>query len=245
MSVLPQIDLELKSLIPPLTAEERDQLEQNILAKRKCHDAIILWNGMILDGHNRFDICVKYGIEFEVREIQLPSKEAAKLWIIENQMGRRNLNEAMRIEMTLAKAEILRAKAKKKLSQAGGDKSKGAPLTEMTSSNDAINVRTSHAKDADVSEGILQNYLQIKAQAHPSLLAQVQAGEVKIGTAHRMLTSEIMKKLDQADKMYKFISRAIPPEGLKAANPSLHGKLAGLADALRVLTMTLAKEEPC
>ena len=45
MFALPRVDPEFKSLIPPLAADEREQLEQNILQARKCHDAIILWEG--------------------------------------------------------------------------------------------------------------------------------------------------------------------------------------------------------
>ena len=65
MSILPNIDPEFKGLIPPLQADEREQLEQNILQACKCHDAIVLWDGKIIDGHNRYEICVKHGIEFE------------------------------------------------------------------------------------------------------------------------------------------------------------------------------------
>jgi len=263
MHTIPRIDRELKALIPPLTEEEREQLEQNILRKRKCHDAIVLWEGAILDGHNRFEICVKHGITFEIKEVQLESKDAAKLWIIENQMGRRNLNDAMRIEMTQRRADILRDVARKRQSSAGGDKTgeqegisdeksnafpktnpdgkgAGALLAKMTSIDDeTINVRELHAQDANVSERTLHNYQKLKAQAHPGLLARVQSGEIKINTAHRMLTSEIIKKLDQADKMYKFVSRAIPPEGLKAANPELYEKLTQLAETLDRLVAAL------
>ena len=101
MFALPQIDPELKSLIPPLSIEERIQLEQNILQARKCRDAIVLWQGIIIDGHNRYEICVKHGIEFEIIELPLPSREAAMVWILDNQLGRRNLHAAAKIELAL------------------------------------------------------------------------------------------------------------------------------------------------
>jgi len=101
-----QIDQEFKNLIPPLLEDEYRQLEQNILTKRKCENAIILWDGRIIDGHNRFYICAEHGIEFELEEMDFESREAAKLWIIENQLGRRNLTDAARIELALCKEEI-------------------------------------------------------------------------------------------------------------------------------------------
>jgi hypothetical protein len=42
-------------------------------------------------GHNRYDICQRHGIEFETQEVKLRDREAAIDWIIDNQLGRRNL----------------------------------------------------------------------------------------------------------------------------------------------------------
>ena len=46
------IDPVLKSLIPPLSDEEFKQLEENIKAEG-CRDALVIWRGTIVDGHNR------------------------------------------------------------------------------------------------------------------------------------------------------------------------------------------------
>lgn len=86
-----QINPEFKSLIPPLADDERRQLEANLLADG-CRDPLVVWNGVLLDGHNRYDICTKHGISFYVDCINLDSKEAAVNWIINNQLGRRNLH---------------------------------------------------------------------------------------------------------------------------------------------------------
>ena len=242
MNILPIIDPEFKGLIPSLSSEEREQLEQNIISKRKCRDAIVLWEGIIIDGHNRYEICVKHGIEFKVEELQLSSREAAKVWILENQLARRNLSKAMRIEVVMLKEELLRKIARKKQSEAGGDKkSEGSLLSKMKQPNDEqYHVRKDIAAESGVSEGTLYSYTQVKEHGSPELLASVQSGELKINTAHRLLTKEIIKQLSRADKMYKFISEAIPPEGLQAANPEMYEKLADLAATLRELISKLA-----
>ncbi len=87
-----QIDPEFKSLIPPLGASEREQLESNLLASG-CRDPLVVWKGhnILLDGHNRYDLCTQHGIEFKTVEIDLPDRMAAHDWIISNQLGRRNL----------------------------------------------------------------------------------------------------------------------------------------------------------
>ena len=87
------IDPEFKKLIPPLSPQERSQLEENILAEG-CRDPLTVWKGqnILLDGHNRYEICDQYGIEFYTIEIELGDREEAKIWILRNQLGRRNLS---------------------------------------------------------------------------------------------------------------------------------------------------------
>jgi len=101
-----KIDPCFQNLIPPLSDEELQQLEQNILAEG-CRDAIKLWRHYIIDGHNRYAICQKHNIPYSVQRIPLASKTDAKIWIAENQLGRRNLTAAIRIEIANKKAELL------------------------------------------------------------------------------------------------------------------------------------------
>ena len=87
-----QIDSEFKALIPPLSNNERTQLLANLLASG-CRDPLVIWKGhnILLDGHNRYEICTSHGIEFKTVEIDLPDRDAAHDWLINNQLGRRNL----------------------------------------------------------------------------------------------------------------------------------------------------------
>jgi hypothetical protein len=49
-------------------------------------------NGL-LDGHNRYELCTKHNIPYRTVEVSLPDMHAAKSWMIDNQLGRRNLTE--------------------------------------------------------------------------------------------------------------------------------------------------------
>ena len=51
-----KIDPEFQGKIPPLTFEELNQLEANILRDGRIINPIIVWEGLIVDGHNRFII---------------------------------------------------------------------------------------------------------------------------------------------------------------------------------------------
>lgn len=89
------IDDEFKNLISPLQRKEFIQLEENLLTDG-CINPIIVWNGIIVDGHNRYQICRKHNIPFMIREIALDSRDEVIAWICKNQLGRRNISEETR-----------------------------------------------------------------------------------------------------------------------------------------------------
>ena len=63
-----KIDDEFRHLIRPLRQREYAQLEQNILSDG-CRDPIVVWNGVIVDGHNRYEICMCHGVPFATKEM--------------------------------------------------------------------------------------------------------------------------------------------------------------------------------
>lgn len=100
-----QILDELKDFIPPLSQDEYAQLEQNIISYG-CKDAILIWETtkdkigqegsseplyLIIDGHNRYGICKKHGIAFNIQLLQFSGIKEVKDFMIETQLGRRNL----------------------------------------------------------------------------------------------------------------------------------------------------------
>ena len=90
------IDEELKNLLPPLNSEEYNLLEENII-NNGCLNPILIWNNYIVDGHNRYNICNLHNISFEVKIVEFEDKSEVIRWMIDNQMGRRNLNVFQRI----------------------------------------------------------------------------------------------------------------------------------------------------
>lgn len=89
-----KIDPEFEEKIPPLTDEEFTQLEANILAEGTLISPLIVWNGVIIDGHNRYRILLEHPeISFTVREKNFANRFEAIAWICGNQLGRRNLSE--------------------------------------------------------------------------------------------------------------------------------------------------------
>lgn len=89
-----KVDPEFESVIPPLTQLEFDQLEKNILEDKEVFHPIIVWNNIIIDGHNRYKILTEHqNIPFRIRKLDFSDRFEVIAWICKNQIGRRNLSE--------------------------------------------------------------------------------------------------------------------------------------------------------
>jgi hypothetical protein len=90
------VDAEFAALIPPLSAEERQQLEENIAEHGGARDPLVVWASKgtltLLDGHNRYEICTRLELPFDIHELRFKSRDEAEDWIDKNQLGRRNLD---------------------------------------------------------------------------------------------------------------------------------------------------------
>ncbi len=97
---------ELRDLIPPLQDDELNQLEKNILTEG-CREALLIWQTtsnvldatstqtsavyILVDGHNRYGICLKHKLNFKIHLISFDSLKEVRDYMIDNQLGRRNL----------------------------------------------------------------------------------------------------------------------------------------------------------
>lgn len=93
-----KIDREFQNLIPALSQEERQQLEANIIEHGGARDPLVVWQqedaaDILLDGHNRYEICERLGLPYEVEHLDFDDRDEAADWIDRNQLGRRNLSK--------------------------------------------------------------------------------------------------------------------------------------------------------
>ena len=114
------LDEEFKNLLPPLNAEDFDQLEQNIV-KDGCRDDLIVWKEkkILIDGHHRHAICKKHRLPFGVEEISFANRDEAITWMLEHQKSRRNMNKFQWAEIVLKRKSSVEAEAKE-MQRAGG-----------------------------------------------------------------------------------------------------------------------------
>jgi hypothetical protein len=112
------IDKDFRDRHRPLSKEEMSGLKAS-LELHGCLDPLKVWkfNGqyILLDGHNRHDICIDLGIDFDTVNVFLDNREDALDWIDRHQLDRRNLDPG---EISLIRGRIYN-RAKKKH---GGDR---------------------------------------------------------------------------------------------------------------------------
>ena len=106
------IDKEFRALIPPLASEELIALESSLLAEG-CRDALVVWNETLIDGHNRHEICERRGIKYRTVNREFSDRRSVRVWIRNNQLSRRNLSAAWRIELALQNKADIADEAKK------------------------------------------------------------------------------------------------------------------------------------
>ena len=107
-----RIDPELKSIMSELAEDEKDMLEKSLLQDGYKGPPIVVWEDTIVDGHNRYELCRKHNIPFEVQKMQFDSKDEVIQWMIRAQIGRRNLSKAQRCALVRRFRPIYEKEAK-------------------------------------------------------------------------------------------------------------------------------------
>ena len=92
-----KIDEGFAAMLEPLSAEERQQLEELIVEHGGARDPLVVWSKAgtltLIDGHNRYEICTRLGLPFDIHELRFKNRSDVEDWIDKNQLGRRNLDE--------------------------------------------------------------------------------------------------------------------------------------------------------
>lgn len=195
-----QINQELKAYIDPLTPDEYAALEQSLLAEG-CRDALVLWGDVLVDGHNRYEICRKHDIEFRtVQNSTFQSMDDVHLWMIDNHLGRRSVSDYQRGVLALRKKTILEGRdtpdapvaGAEPTAPAAGDAPASAPEAAGAKSSIPAHTmaltRAALARAARLSSNTLGQIEQIHNAAAPELVDAVKRGEVSINAAAAVST---------------------------------------------------------
>lgn len=138
-----KIDEEFKNVLPAITNEEYENLRENI-AVHSVKQPLILWNGILIDGHNRYRVCMEGGIDdVPVTEMNFEDRDAVIEWILKNQLGRRNLSIHQRNVIALRYEGIIAERAKKRQAEYHGNRFERVESDPHGSKSKNIEGRTS------------------------------------------------------------------------------------------------------
>ena len=187
------IDPEFKDLIPPLDQGEREDLKKSI-EKEGCRDKLVICElegkHILLDGHNRYEICKELGIPFQRVEIKVHNRTEAKIWIIKNQRARRNLNESQR-SMLAVKLEALYGEEAKQR------KGKRTDLGQNLDQSVAGRSAEKAARDMGVSHQTVSFAKKVVKEGIPELKKMVESGDVAVSAAAKVTSrpSDVQVKI--------------------------------------------------
>lgn len=190
-----KIDPELKDLLPPLTDEEFKQLEKNIIDNGFDKNFPIMeWHGYIADGHNRYSICKKHNIEPVIGTLAYDTKEEVMEWMLDIQLGRRNLSPIQRIAVAEKYRPIYEKQAKKRQAEYHGnqyDSQSAVPsdLTEVQNNKKRENETNAKlAKIAGVKPTTYKMGAKVLNSDNEDVKQRVLSGETSISAGYKELT---------------------------------------------------------
>jgi len=213
---LPQlrIDAEFKSLLAPLTQDEYNQLEANIM-NEGCREPLVVWQRIIIDGHNRYRICMKHGIPFRTVSKYFSTRDEAISWICSNQLGRRNLSEETKKYLIGKKYETDK--------RIGAMNVTGANQHTYRTGNNSASIPASHNKTAvkigkenNISHNTVYKYgvystaIDSLKQKNPMLASMILDGKLKISHDNLLMLAKL--SVDDLEMLY--LSIQDNPDGL-------------------------------
>lgn len=172
-------DRAFEELFVPLEKDALTRLKANI-EREGCTESVYTWNKVIVDGHNRYRICQETNTPFPVTEMEFADKDEAILWMIDRQLGRRNLSPYERTTLALKREEMYARKAKAR--QRAGKKFDGVPHN-CAEGEGKGETREHIAKEAGVSHNTVARVKRLIAKADDDTKRKLRRGEMSINRA--------------------------------------------------------------
>lgn len=172
----------LQAYVDPLTESEHAALERSLLAEG-CRDALVLWNDVLIDGHNRYAICQQHGIPFRtIQNTSFESIDDVMLWMIDNHLARRSVSDFQRGVLALRKKEIVSSRTPLVAAPESAEPAEGESAASATA-KPAMSTREEVARAARLSSNQISQIEKIQKAAAPELVEAVRAGTISINAA--------------------------------------------------------------
>jgi len=200
-----EVDEDFKQLIPSLGSNEKKQLEENLL-KDGCREPLCVWGKIIIDGHNRYEICTRLKISFHIQQIDFNNRDEIIAWICANQLGRRNISEETRRYLIGKRYETEKKLGTRNPSgknQHSEKKVKGAYVNKLQTQQSQRITAIKLGGEYRIHERTVRKYgkyaktIDTLAEKKPEIISEILAGKIK------MSYNDISKFTNQSTEIVK------------------------------------------
>lgn len=227
ITILSELELYIRKQKP----EELEQFKTSI-KEEGIRDALVIalldGKNVLIDGHHRFRVGKEVGItDFPTKQLELGTLEDIKVWMLKNQLGRRNLTDAERIHIATELTNFLTEKAKE-------NQQSGVRLN-LAKGEKAVNTNAEIAKLANVSRANVTKFNKLKKEASPEELEKVIIGKKSIHKAHSELKKSAETELKKAKNKKKLEA--------KDSQKAYQGDMVMLNNTIQLFEELMSKDD--
>ena len=218
---------EMAELLPPLTGEQLDTLEADLL-KNGCYSPIIVNEDMvIIDGHNRQKLCEQHGLPYQMAVFSFEDLLEAKQWALDTQKGRRNLDKWELGKIALRLKPDIEARAKENM---GTRTDLLTTLSEGSPPVPPVSTRKELADAVGIGEVTMGKVMQIDEHAPAAVKEALDSGDLSINQGYN-ITRQVQdlpeEQRDEAAAMAVELEKAKKEIRQIDAEADRRGKISG------------------
>lgn len=179
-----KIDEEFRTLLPPLSEDEYKKLSEQ-LCEHGIRDPLKVWNGVLIDGHNRYQISEENDLNYTIDDMTDEFKNRAEVmkWIIDNQGARRNLAPSQLIKAyEKYEAELTKEAKERQAENMRANQKQNAQKSSNLNETEAIRTAAEVAKKMGMSEN---TYRDMKVVVNEGTPEQIERMDKKKKVANK------------------------------------------------------------
>ena len=201
------INVTFENFLPPHTSEEKRILEENIKKVGEIRTPLSIWKkekqNILIDGILRHQIALKLNLDCPVVFIEFETLEDAKAFVLSEQLGRRNISDFYRCELSLQLADYYKNLGRERQSLGG----QGCHIKD----EDRIDAKKILGEKAGVSHDTLAKAKKIlKDVSDPQILDDLRKGDRTISNVYNEITGKNLKKEPIQTELFDAFGGLIP-----------------------------------
>ena len=183
----PTILPDLAELLPPLSGEQLAALEKDIL-QNGCYAPIIVNEDLVVvDGHNRQQICTRHDLPYKMAVFAFDDLLEAKQWALDTQKGRRNLDKWELGKIALKLRPEIEARAKANQQAYHGNQYERGPSATLPEVHSApVDTRKELAASVGLGERTMGKVMQIDEHAPAAVKEALDKKELSINQGYQI-----------------------------------------------------------